>query len=112
MIAGNYFGTLADGTTVVGCGTGVYMRQGSATNRIGSDFDGTSDELERNIFAGCGKAIDIESRAVSGDDNQITGNWIGLTADDMPAGNTTGIEILLSSSSIAPRVPSPRSIRV
>ena len=101
VIAGNYFGTLADGTTVAGCGTGVFMRQSSATNRIGSNFDGTSDGLERNVFAGCGKAIDIDSRAGTGDDNEIAGNWIGLTATGAPGGNTTGIEIVLNGSSLA-----------
>lgn len=103
VIAGNYFGTLADGVTVPGpgCVTGVYMRQSSADNRIGSDANGTSDELERNVFAGCTRAIDIDSRAGSGDGNQIVGNWIGLTAAGTPAGNGTGIDIRLSSSSIA-----------
>ena len=95
VIAGNYFGLTADGTSVLspGCQTGVYMRQSSGNNRIGTDFDGSSDELESNVFAGCSTAaIEIESRSGGGDDNKIVGNLIGLTADGSPAGNAVGIQ--------------------
>ena len=104
VVAGNYFGTLADGVTVPisGCNVGVYMRQASGSNRIGSDLDGESDDLERNIFAGCSNnAIEITSWASFGDFNEVVGNWIGLTAAASAAGNGTGIAILLGGPSLA-----------
>lgn len=50
-IAGNYFGSTADGTGVISNTNGVFVRQNSRDNLIGSDLDGVSDDLERNVFA-------------------------------------------------------------
>jgi hypothetical protein len=66
VVAGNYFGTTSDGSTALaGCATGVYMRQGSANNRVGSNLDGTSDDLEANVFAGCTTHERIAANAVA-----------------------------------------------
>ena len=58
VVAGNLFGVQPDGVTADAVGTGVYIRESARENVVGTDADGTSDTLERNLFAyadrGCG----------------------------------------------------------
>jgi len=81
-IAGNFFGLAANGTSPLPCTIGVYMRQSSGQNRIGTDFDGVSDELERNVFGSCSIAVwaNTGDGLGPGDANVIAGNWIGYDA--------------------------------
>lgn len=81
-ISGNYFGLLPDGQTVSALGQNTTMStaaitfyQVRGTNvTIGTDGNGTSDVLERNIISGSTKyGIDMES--VTG--VNIAGNYIG-----------------------------------
>lgn len=52
IIAGNYIGVAVDGTTTLTNGTRLKNGWGSgAETRIGSDFDGVSDDLEANVIA-------------------------------------------------------------
>ncbi len=88
VIAGNYFGVGADGTTKLSANLGIFMRQSSGANRVGSDFDGVSDDVERNIIGNCSTGIGLFEWA-SG--NEIAGNWIGIDASGAPAANTQGI---------------------
>ncbi|NMR35581.1 DUF11 domain-containing protein [Chryseobacterium aquaticum] len=57
-VAGNYIGVGANGTTALGNGNaGVYINSngnGVSNNRIGSDDDGTRDNIEANIIANNG----------------------------------------------------------
>ncbi|SEJ85545.1 Por secretion system C-terminal sorting domain-containing protein [Dyadobacter sp. SG02] len=98
VFAGNYFGLANDGITPLrpfnsadGQGYAIVMNNCIAS-RIGSDGNGTSDDLERNIFAGInGPAIGILGNLASGSynnggapytnrpngNNQITGNYFG-----------------------------------
>jgi len=84
-IAGNFFGLGADGTTAMDLGIGIYMRQGATLNLIGSDLNGTSDELERNVFATTTAGVRIYGFLSSGHNNQVVGNWFGIDAFGRPA---------------------------
>jgi len=92
-IAGNYFGFGADGTTPMDVAHAVYIRQSAAQNLVGSNLDGTSDGLEKNVmgYLEIGVWIDVWS----GVDhvNHVVGNWIGLDARGWPARNDTCIRI-------------------
>ena len=92
VIAGNWFGLEADGTTPApSANPAVHIRQFSAGNRIGSNQDGVSDELERNVIANSSVGVLLELRNSNSQDNRIAGNWIGLDAKGRPAGNDTGV---------------------
>jgi hypothetical protein len=93
VIAGNLFGVRPDGVTRDDVGQGVYMRQSASNNRVGSNLDGISDALERNIFANGGRGVFIASRAGSGDANLVVGNWFGVDAAGEPGALDTGIRI-------------------
>jgi hypothetical protein len=91
-IAGNYFGLGADGATPLGCGYGVYTRQSSYANLVGSDFDGVSDALERNVFGPCEYAVWFANNAApAGAENVVAGNWIGVDAQGGAAPSAIGI---------------------
>ena len=90
-IAGNYFGVGADGVAEMGLTTGVYMRQSAAQSLIGSNEDGTSDGLERNVFAHCVNGVWLNTRVGIEHINFVVGNWIGRDARGGIAANTTGI---------------------
>ncbi len=77
-IAGNWFGLGADGRARTGTiGFGVRARQSAAANLIGSDENGVSDELERNIFANASNGVDLDTWNGG---NQVVGNWFGVDA--------------------------------
>lgn len=90
-IAGNYFGVGADGTTAMDLATGVYLRQSTAQSRIGSNFDGISDDLEKNVFAHCTDGVWLNTHAGSSYVNFVTGNWIGRDARGRIVPNYRGI---------------------
>src|SRR5262249_946383 len=52
VVAGNIIGRGNDGSTVLGTQTGANIFYGATGNRIGTNADGVSDELERNIISG------------------------------------------------------------
>lgn len=51
-IAGNYIGAKVSANELAGNSYGVYLTNGAAGNYIGSNFNGTADELEGNLIAG------------------------------------------------------------
>ncbi len=59
VIAGNRIGTDAAGTTALGNDVGIIIEGGSNNNRIGTNLDGTSDTLERNIISGNVEGISL-----------------------------------------------------
>ncbi|MEZ5225099.1 MAG: hypothetical protein R2710_00080, partial [Acidimicrobiales bacterium] len=69
VIAGNHFGVGSDGATALGAvGLGI----GGSGTRVGSNWDGTSDSLEANLFSGLvGAGISIAGAA---DDVSVLGN--------------------------------------
>jgi hypothetical protein len=91
VIAGNLFGLRPDGVTRDDVTQGIYIRQSATNNRIGSNLDGISDALERNVFAHGDRGILIASRADSGDANLVIGNWFGVDATGEPGTLDTGV---------------------
>jgi len=92
-IAGNFFGFAADGVTALGNSTSIFMRQSSTMNLVGTNEDGVSDLLERNIIGYGSTGIYFRPGVFSDRQNWVVGNWIGLDADGNPAGVTTAIKI-------------------
>ncbi len=94
IMAGNYIGTDISGTTAVGNATfndvftaGIYL--GGDNALIGTNGDGLSDALERNIISGNNfRGITING----GDDALIAGNYIGTDVTGATAlANETGV---------------------
>ena len=81
VIAGNFVGTDASGTIDLGNGlVGVRVGGGSVNyNRVGTNGDGISDELERNVISG--NAASGVGIAANGSEysmfNVVAGNFIG-----------------------------------
>jgi Ca2+-binding RTX toxin-like protein len=77
-VAGDYIGTDYIGTHALANAAGVQIDGGASANTIGTNGDGVSDALERNIISGNG----FEGVRVTGtgtDSNVVAGNWIGTT---------------------------------
>src|SRR5262249_4967642 len=79
VVAGNYIGVAADGTTAQGNGfDGIYV--GGPGARIGTDADGLGDDLERNVVSGnTFRGIVLTGSGTSG--VTVAGNYVGLAAD-------------------------------
>jgi hypothetical protein len=88
-IAGNKIGMDITGKVLLGNGT-IYIDH-SHNNIIGTDGDGISDALERNIIAGGNHNLYMTNST----NNQISGNYFGLTAD-----GTTPLGSVLDMNSI------------
>ena len=98
VIAGNLIGVTASGTLPLPNGTkGLSIDNGSNNNRIGTNGDGTSDAIEKNVIAG-NDSGGIE--LFGSGSNVIAGNFIGSSADGLQLirNNGTGIAISLNSS--------------
>ena len=89
VVAGNYFGIAANGTTVVDSGR-IYLKQSSSGNLIGTDGDGMSDDIEANYFAS-NKSVAIS--ADTGVDNQVVGNSFGVLPDGDAVGVGIGVQL-------------------
>lgn len=77
-IAGNYIGVDIAGTTRLANNVGIRLTNGSSGNRLGTNADGVSDSLERNVIAGnVRNGVQIDGA----DSNQLAGNWIGVGAN-------------------------------
>ena len=103
VIAGNYIGTDVTGTIAVGNATfndvftaGIYL--GGDNVRIGTNGDGISDTLERNVISG----NDFRGITINGgDDAIIAGNYIGVDASGSVAmGNISGGVFGLSGTNL------------
>jgi titin len=55
--------------------TGIELREGAQENRIGTNADGVSDVLERNVVGGL--TVGIVIRGTGTNENRISGNFIG-----------------------------------
>ena len=113
VIAGNFIGTTQTGATPAfgeSNNSGITLDgnnngDGSTSNRIGTDGNGTSDLLERNIISA--NRINGVQMIRRGTNNTVAGNYIGLSLGGDFAGNgnnggggqtfiTTGNGVLLS----------------
>lgn len=101
VVAGNRIGTDVTGMSAIANGFGgsprggIYL--GGYGNRVGSDFDGVSDDLERNLISGNAgnstSGIFLQYLDQPGAvPNTIAGNWIGVDATGLAAlPNNTGV---------------------
>ena len=96
VVAGNKIGVDISGTVAIPNGTnsnsrcGIYL--GGTGNRIGTNSDGISDTLERNLISGnngCGIAQNIQSDPAAAP-NIIAGNYIGTDVTGLAALPNTG----------------------
>lgn len=93
-VAGNYVGTDASGNIGLGGNHfGVLFNGGAQFNRIGTNSDGQSDALERNILAGnLWDGVGIFQAGTSF--NIVAGNYIGVGTNGVTAlGNNFGVRI-------------------
>ncbi|MBK9051743.1 MAG: CSLREA domain-containing protein [Chloroflexi bacterium] len=100
VVAGNYIGTDSTGTAALGNSSEtLVLYNGANNNRIGTNGDGVSDALERNIIANSGaEAIWI----ISGSNNNVVaGNYIGTDVTGTVAmNNPDGISIADSDNNL------------
>ncbi len=84
IVAGNFIGTNATGTAAIGNSSGgiIFLNDLLGdNNRIGTNADGTSDLLERNIISG-----NLNYGIVDfGVGTTIAGNYVGTKADGLSA---------------------------
>lgn len=95
VISNNYLGTDISGTVARGNRNfGIQLQGTSSNNIIGTDADGNSDILERNIISANGTGIRLQTNG-TGANNVISGNYIGtdLSGNVDLGNNTNGIEI-------------------
>lgn len=119
IIAGNKIGTDHSGSVRVIArptssfySTGIYLGQNAFYSLIGTNSDGISDELERNIISGHAKGIHVQGFT---DGVRISGNYIGTNAQGNSAiPNQYGIYLtnndyspLGSYPAKLPEIPSP-----
>jgi CSLREA domain-containing protein len=97
VVAGNWIGTNAQGDQARGNGgCGVSVAFDAEGNRIGTDLDGTSDDLEANVVAANG----LHGIYFGSDSNAAAGNIVGFGADGVvPLGNDSdGIAVYFGNS--------------
>ena len=112
VVAGNLMGTDATGTISlsvnngsVGEGIGILISSGSQFNRIGTDANGVSDAMERNVISGhngSATTADQHTRSVavvlqgSGTQNNVlAGNYIGTDVNGTSMiANGTGVKLM------------------
>lgn len=86
-IYGNYIGVNFAGDARIANQRGVWIDNGSSTNRIGTNADGVNDASERNVIsANIDQNIWIYQPTTTG--NKVMGNYIGLNAAGMAAVGT------------------------
>lgn len=101
VIAGNYLGIGADGTTAAANNTNDVLQQGgirveSSSNSIGGTVAADRNVISGNFFAG------IQIFGAGANSNEVYGNYVGVDAGGtLDRGNTQeGIDIELGSSNI------------
>jgi titin len=92
VVAGNFIGTDRTGTlSIPHPGDAVSIIGGPQFNRIGTNADGVSDNLERNTLA---SSLNNGVRIDNAHNNVVAGNYIGTTSSGAAAlANTTGVLI-------------------
>jgi hypothetical protein len=97
VIANNYIGTDIDGTENFAAGRGIVLND--AGTRVGTDADGVSDVVERNLINGDTEAISLDGNG----GHTVAGNWIGIDVTGAVAydsGVGVGVDIKSSGNLI------------
>src|SRR5207249_513682 len=86
VVAGNYIGTDAAGTTSLANANGVYLYNGATDNRVGTDGLGPNAAAKGNVIAGnTYNGVIVADAGTSG--NMVAGNRIGTGAAGNPLQN-------------------------
>jgi M6 family metalloprotease-like protein len=86
VVAGNWVGVAADNTALGNVTGGIHIAAGSTFNRIGTDGDGVSDDVERNVISGnLNRGIFSSGTWGINSENVIAGNYIGTDVTGMTA---------------------------
>ncbi len=115
VVAGNLIGTNAAGTSALGNGnTGVTVSGGAKNNRIGTNSDGVSDDLERNIISGTTDSHGVAIRDAGTEGNVVAGNYVGTDINGTAAlGNgAVGIAVYAAAANnlIGGVLPAARNV--
>ncbi len=78
-IAGNIIGANVNGTNAIANSDGGVAIKFSQSCTVGTNGDGISDNLERNIISGNGKEGVYLQEVIN---SRVSGNWIGVQLDD------------------------------
>ncbi len=113
-IAGNFIGLDSDQVSALPNAFNGIKLDASSDNLIGSDANGISDALERNVIGGNGqKGITVDCNS-SGGGNEIAGNYIGTRpSGDVALPNTNEgifIEDCLNGGTIGGPLPGQRNV--
>jgi hypothetical protein len=103
VIAGNLIGTSLTGDYSIPNDTGIRIFEDHSSNgtRIGTNADGTSDDLERNVISG-NTNVNVFIAGANG--TVVAGNYIGTNGTgDFEVGNTT-YGVVISNGSFGTRV--------
>ncbi len=90
VVAGDLIGTDYTGMLAVANFTGVQIDTGASGNLIGSNGDGVSDALERNLISGNENA-GVRLTGAGTDTNVVAGNWIGTNLTGSTALGNGGV---------------------
>jgi photosystem II stability/assembly factor-like uncharacterized protein len=96
IVAGNYIGTDKYGTRALGNHLdGVFVYNGAAANRIGSNLDGVNEAAKANVISG-NQGSGVVIRDAGSNQNSVQGNFIGTDVSGTHAlGNAgTGVTVL------------------
>ena len=95
VIEGNYVGTDVTGTVALGNFRGIDIRDGSHSNRIGTNGDGVADAAERNLISGNSDRDGVLIAGIHAHSNVVAGNFIGTDiTGEKSLGNFSGVQIL------------------
>ncbi len=96
-VAGNYVGTDYTGTAAVPNYAGIYIQNQAHGNLIGTNGDGVSDSLERNIISGNQQAGVWLNFA--GSNNIVAGNFVGTDSTGESALGDGAVGVWITSQS-------------
>jgi hypothetical protein len=94
VVAGNLVGTDAAGMNALPNIAGVIIVDGPKFNRVGTNGDGASDQIERNVISGLGNGPGVGLWGAGTEQNTVAGNFIGVDISGTVAlGNVGGVSI-------------------
>lgn len=96
IVAGNIIGKSLAGFFGGSLVNGVLIDDGAQSNRVGTNGDIISDDLERNIVVGAIGGVYITG--VDTNNNIVAGNYVGVDTDGVtPLGNEVGVWVIGSN---------------